>query len=101
MTVLADLWNMVKDSREWKAMNEAARKVPELEARIAALEEKQKAPSSGYVCDHCGSSDLKRTGSRPDPTFGALGVKQAVFLCESCGKESTFQQKTIDHCGCP
>jgi predicted RNA-binding Zn-ribbon protein involved in translation (DUF1610 family) len=48
---------------------------------------------SGYVCDHCGSSNIKRTGSRPDPTFGRLGVKQAVFLCESCGKESSFQQK--------
>lgn len=93
MTVLADLWNMVKDSREWKAMSEAARKVPELETRIAVLEGKQKAPASGYVCDHCGSSDLKRTGSRPDPTFGALGVKESVFLCESCGKESAFQQK--------
>lgn len=49
---------------------------------------------SGYVCDHCGSSNLKRTGSRPDPTFGRLGVKQATFLCEACSKESSFQQKT-------
>lgn len=93
MTVLADLWNMVKDSREWKAMSEAARKVPELEARISSLEGKQSSLSPGYVCDHCGSSMLKRIGNRPDPTFGSLGVKQAVFLCESCSKESAFQQK--------
>jgi len=53
----------------------------------------QNTNPSGYVCDHCGSSNLKRTGSRPDPTFGPLGVKEAVFLCESCGKESAFQQK--------
>jgi len=44
----------------------------------------------GYVCDHCGSSRLKRTGNRPDPTFAALGVKQAVFNCLECGKESAF-----------
>lgn len=93
MTILADLWNMIKDSREWKAMAEAARKIPELEARIAALEGNSKAPSSEYVCDHCGSSNLRRTGNRPDPTFGNLGVKQAVFVCEDCGKESAFQQK--------
>lgn len=45
---------------------------------------------SGYVCDHCGSPDLKRTGSRPDPTFGDLGIKQALFECNSCGKQSAF-----------
>jgi hypothetical protein len=44
----------------------------------------------GYVCDHCGSPRLRRTGNRPDPTFGGLGVKQAVFTCEACGLESAF-----------
>ncbi len=44
----------------------------------------------GYVCDHCGSSNLKRTGSRSDPTFGDLGVKQKLFICNKCGKESAF-----------
>jgi len=44
----------------------------------------------GYVCDHCGNGALKRTGSRPDPTFGVLGIKQKVFSCNSCGKESAF-----------
>lgn len=53
----------------------------------------QSGNASGYVCDHCGSSNLKRTGSLPDPTFGLLGVKEAVFSCEACGKESAFQQK--------
>lgn len=85
------------------------KKVVDLEAKNAHLESENSelqqqvrslmgsaAPNSnpsGYVCDHCGSSNLKRTGSRPDPTFGRLGVKQAVFLCESCSKESSFQQK--------
>jgi len=44
----------------------------------------------GHRCDHCGSAMLKRTGSRPDPTFGELGVKQAVYMCLSCRKESAF-----------
>lgn len=46
----------------------------------------------GYVCDHCGSPQLKRTGSRPDPIFAGVGIKQAIFSCESCGKESAFTQ---------
>ncbi|MBB1073739.1 hypothetical protein HUU62_04855 [Rhodoferax sp. 4810] len=46
----------------------------------------------GYVCDHCGSSNLKRTGSRPDPTFGELGVKEALFICVSCRNQSAFSQ---------
>lgn len=52
----------------------------------------QSGNSSGYVCDHCGSPQLKRTGSRRDPTFGDLGVKEAVFSCLACGKESAFTQ---------
>lgn len=52
----------------------------------------QNSNPDGYVCDHCGSSNLKRTGSRPDPVFGRLGAKQAIFSCQSCGKESSFLQ---------
>jgi len=46
----------------------------------------------GYVCDHCGCQKLKRTGNRPDPTFGVLGAKQSIFICEACGKESAYSQ---------
>lgn len=52
----------------------------------------QNSNPDGYVCDHCGSSNLKRTGSRPDPIFGDLGAKQAVFRCQECGGESSFLQ---------
>jgi hypothetical protein len=45
-----------------------------------------------YVCDHCGSPKLKRIGNRPDPVFRGLGIKQAVFSCLACGKESAFTQ---------
>lgn len=46
----------------------------------------------GYCCDHCGSPSLKRTGSRPDPTFGALGAKEALFVCLECNKQSAFSE---------
>jgi len=47
----------------------------------------------GMVCIHCGSPRLKRIGSRPDPTFGVLGVMQPAFSCLACGKESAFTPK--------
>lgn len=45
-----------------------------------------------YVCDHCGSANLTRKGNRLDPTFGDMGIKQMVFECNACGKESTFRR---------
>lgn len=64
------------------------------EQKVGQLEEKlskvHNSNSDGYVCDHCGSSSLTRTGSRSDPTFGVLGVKQKLFSCDVCGKESAF-----------
>lgn len=60
-----------------------------LKSQVAAL---QSGNTSGYVCDHCGSPQFKRTGSRKDPTFGDLGIKEAVFSCLACGKESAFTQ---------
>ena len=44
----------------------------------------------GWRCDGCGSVDLARTGSRPDPTFRALGIKQALMTCRGCGQVSAF-----------
>jgi predicted RNA-binding Zn-ribbon protein involved in translation (DUF1610 family) len=70
-------------------------RISTLEAENNSLKEQARSSSStnnpsGYVCDHCGSSDIERIGSRPDPTFGNLGIKQAIFSCNSCGKQSTF-----------
>jgi hypothetical protein len=58
-----------------------------LKEQISAL---NSGNDSGYVCDHCGSPQLKRIGNRKDPTFGDLGVKQSVFTCMVCAKESAF-----------
>lgn len=44
----------------------------------------------GWRCDACGGVDLARTGSRADPTFGALGIKQAAMTCRVCSVVSYF-----------
>lgn len=41
-----------------------------------------------HTCGHCGSKQLKQKGSKPNPTFGDLGVKDAIFHCEDCEEET-------------
>lgn len=65
-----------------------------LQEQVRNLESKVTHNSNpkGYVCDHCGSPQLKRTGSRPDPTFGDLGVKEALFVCLECNQQNAFSE---------
>ena len=74
-------------------MQQTKQKVRQLEQQISITHANN---PDGYVCDHCASPSLKRTGSKPDPTFGDLGVKQKLFTCNECGKESAFTPGTKD-----
>lgn len=80
-----------KDNDRLKSAN------ADLKVRVRGLERQLSEVPPGidseYACDHCGSRKLRRTGNRPDPTFGDLGVKQAVFSCLDCCKESAFTQQ--------
>lgn len=62
-------------------------RIRELEQQLDAL---TSGHVSGYCCDACGSPRVRRTGSRPDPTFGVLGVKEGLFTCDVCGHVSAF-----------
>ena len=70
--------------------NDLARANEQVAKLESQLQELKTGAFGTYVCDHCGSPDLTRTGSGQDPTFGVLGIKQKVFSCNSCGKESAF-----------
>ena len=63
-----------------------------LKSDISQLTDKidgfQKPGTKGHVCEHCGSSRLRSTGNRPNKRFGRLGVKDTLFQCEDCGKET-------------
>jgi ribosomal protein L37AE/L43A len=71
--------------------SEQQRRALEEQAKQKLIEPHNSNPL-GYYCDHCGSQKLKRIGSRSDPTFGVLGIKEGIFLCNDCGKESAFTQ---------
>jgi hypothetical protein len=53
----------------------------------AALQALNRGTFAKYVCDHCGSPDLVRTGNKPSSAFGVLGIKTQVFRCNACGRE--------------
>ncbi|AMO36632.1 hypothetical protein [Thauera humireducens] len=88
MSLIKDAWDIIKERSEWKAMQAAAQKVPELEARIAKLEAALANGAAGNVCDHCASPRLTRTGSRNSRKLP--GAKEAIFKCDDCGDLSAF-----------
>ena len=59
----------------------------------SALKKLQAGQHSGICCDSCGSTNVRRTGSRPDPMFHDVGIKQGLFTCGECGHVSAY---TID-----
>jgi hypothetical protein len=68
-------------------LNQAKEEISSLKQRLPKA---RNTNPDGYVCDHCGCDSLKRTGNRPDPIFEDLGVKQKLFKCNECQKESAF-----------
>ena len=81
---------------------DAEAKVRQLELSVAeyksradqaqqALEALQSGSISVQVCAHCASISLRRTGTRPHPTFGEVGLKEAIFRCNVCERDSFFE----------
>lgn len=96
LTILKDMYAEIEKARsdletENGALQAELEKQRQRAERLEAeLETLKSGTFAKYVCDHCGSPDLKRIGNRPDPTFGPLGVKELVFRCGACNEESAF-----------
>lgn len=74
--------------RDLEAENQALRSEiaeHEVQAKVAT-----QVAGKAVFCSHCGSSNLKRNGSRPDKTFGDLGIDRILFSCLECGQPSDF-----------
>ena len=78
------------ERREGQLESENAQLKAKLEEAERQLGRLTSGHHDGFCCDACGSPSVKRTGSRPDPTFGPLGIKQALFTCADCGAVSAF-----------
>jgi hypothetical protein len=83
---IKDLVSLMDHWDVWKEMRANAERVPDLEQRITALEEKlRRAP--GEACPSCGAFELRVAKSAPDPTFGRLGGARRTMKCSECGFE--------------
>ena len=72
-------------------MRENAAKVPELEERIAALEERlNKAP--GQACPACGELEFRTERTEPHPKYGGKGVVNRHLKCAACGHTEVQMQ---------
>ena len=56
--------------------------VRELEKEAQSL---RSAQNAGTPCDACGSTHTRRTGARPHPIMGDLGIKEVLHTCADCG----------------
>ena len=96
--VAAEYAALERRARDLQVQNQSqVAEISQLRAQVQLLQPQLSALQSThgkYACDHCGSPGIIRTGSRPDPTFGDLGVKVSVYQCSACGKETTIQQDT-------
>lgn len=94
MGMLEDLMKALERIPLWKQVSALPATVSALEARIAALEARLDT-SSGSRCPMCQSSGFMRTGSKPDPAFGALGVMLDMFSCPGCGHHEARPRDTL------
>lgn len=73
----------------WKAVASLPKRLAELEARVATLEKSAGKPNAAgaEACPKCGAT-LSLQEELPHPTFGRMGVKRRVFLCDACGRQA-------------
>lgn len=62
-------------------LDQTKAELQQAQAKLASL---QTGLTATLVCGHCGSARLERTGTRPHPVFGQVGLREAVLVCEEC-----------------
>jgi len=78
---------------EFQAQNAVLR--AEQQALQAQLQQARTQPDEGgnpkrHTCHACGSQRIHRSGSRPDPVFGGVGIRQMLYTCTVCATVSAF-----------
>lgn len=81
---ISDLIKLLDRWEIWKQVRDNALRVPDLERRIAELEQRLD-PAPGERCPRCGELTMRVTESAPDPLFHVLGKSRQAMRCSSCG----------------
>jgi len=90
MSIIGDVLAALKTTKEWGELAATARRIPELEKRIAALE--ARLAGGGSICPSCGKSTYILADSKPDAVFGRLGASRRIYRCTACG----FSEEKLD-----
>jgi hypothetical protein len=78
----------------WKRISAMPSEVEALQARVTALEARL-AGTTGPLCPVCNAPGFTKTGSRPDPIMGVMGVMQDSFQCPACNHKEDRQRDTF------
>lgn len=83
------LLESLKKLTEWQQVVAAARKVPELEARIAQLETRLGSATPLPTCPSCAVGRWRKTKSVPNAMMGSLGAVDITYGCTACSYTET------------
>ena len=80
-----DLREEIIETRE--LLMNARAELLERDETIAELRRTIESMKSGEACVICREGQMKVVGSKPHPTFGALGKLEHTLKCSSCGHQ--------------
>ncbi|TXH90336.1 MAG: hypothetical protein E6Q78_05180 [Rhodoferax sp.] len=86
---MVGLLESLKKLVEWQQVVAAARKVPELERRIAVLETRLGSTTQLPTCPSCAIGRWRKIKSAPNKTFGDMGGLDVTFGCDACSYTET------------
>ena len=91
MSIVGDVLAALKQINEWNELQALPKRVEALEQKMLILERRSEDNPGNARCEHCGSLEVKITGSRESThRFGRLGVRDIQYTCQerACGRES-------------
>jgi len=83
LSAVNELLSLLDKIPIWKRISHLPDEVDALKQRIANLE--TMLSGGGDLCPRCKKPTFNLTDSRPDETFGAVGVSKRTYLCSDCG----------------
>lgn len=94
MGMLEELNDLLDRLPLWARIKALPDKVETLQQRVALLEA-QFSGKPGELCPVCNAPGFRRTGSKPDPVMGALGVMLDSYVCAGCGHAEDRPRDTM------